>query len=139
MRRDIETAISSYLDHLPKVTEAQIPDHLQEPLVDLADFTAKTRSHVARDRSGAIQYLPEARSRTRLGKELGKRSLALAAIRRKPQPDELDFSTVARVAADCLPPNRTAVLNALRGCDSSVGPSDLKGQLASWLNRFAHS
>jgi hypothetical protein len=126
MRHDIETAISAYLDHLPEVTNSQIPRHLQEPLVDLADFTAKTRSHVARDRSGAIQYLPRPEVGTRLGKELGKLLLALAAIRKKPQPDELDFSTVARVAADCLPPNRTAVLNALRGCDSTVGPSDVE-------------
>jgi hypothetical protein len=115
MRHDIEGAISGYLDQLPKVTEARIPTNLQEPLVDLADFIAKTRSHVARDRTGAIQYLPRPEVGTRLGKELGKLLLALAAIRRKDEPDNLDFSTVVRVAEDCLPPNRKAILNAL-GC-----------------------
>lgn len=126
MRHDIEGAISGYLDQLPKVSEARIPPNLQEPLVDLADFIAKTRSHVARDRTGAIQYLPRPEVGTRLGKELGKLLLALAAIRRKDEPDDLDFTTVVRVAEDCLPPNRKVILNALRCCEKPVGPSELE-------------
>jgi len=41
--------------------------------------------------------------------------IALAAVRGKLEPDDEDFATVQRVAEDCLPPNRLAVIEALRG------------------------
>ena len=94
--------------------------------LNLSDFTAKTRSHVPRDRDGTIQYMPRPEVGTRLGKELGKLLLALAAVRGKPEPDQSDFETVVRVAEDCLPPNRIAVLNALRPHCSPVGPSEVE-------------
>ena len=97
-----------------------------KPLVDLAVFTAKARSHVARDRNGTIQYLPRPEVGTRLGKELGKLLLALAIVRGKCEPDQLDFATVVRVAEDCIPPNRMAVLRALRLCGEPVTASDIE-------------
>ena len=124
MRHDIEGAVSLYLDQLPKANNAQVPAQLQEPLVDLAVFTAKARSHVARDRNGVIQYLPRPEVGTRLGKELGKLLLSLAVIRGKDRPDQLDFATVVRVAEDCIPPNRIVVLRALRG--ECVAASDIE-------------
>jgi len=51
---------------------------------------------------------------TRLGKELAKLLIALAAVRGREIPNQSDLATVARVAEDCLPPNRLLVLNALR-------------------------
>ncbi len=126
MRNDIEGTISSYLDQLPKASDACVPTQLQEPLVELAVFTAKARSHVARDRNGVIQYLPRPEVGTRLGKELGKLLLSLAVVRGNDEPDKSDFATVVRVAEDCIPPNRMAVLNALRSCGESVAPSDIE-------------
>jgi hypothetical protein len=125
MRHDIEGAVSLYLDQLPKATNARVPAQLQEPLVDLAVFTAKARSHVARDRNGTIQYLPRPEVGTRLGKELGKLLLALAIVRGKCEPDQSDFATVVRVAEDCIPPNRLAVLRALSLSDQ-VAASDIE-------------
>jgi hypothetical protein len=61
-----------------------------------------------------LQYFPKPEVGTRLGKELGKLLLTLAAVRGKPEPDEEDFATVQRVAEDCLPPNRLRVIGALR-------------------------
>jgi hypothetical protein len=113
MRQDIEGAVSRFLDSLPRATECVIPDSLRENLVALADLTAKARSSVARDRNGALLYRPKPEVGTRLGKELGKLLLALAAIREKPKPDFVDFATVRRVGEDCLPPNRLAVIAAL--------------------------
>jgi len=114
MRQDIEGAISGFLDSV-QIGSPTIPDALQDRLVTLSDFTAKARSSVARDRNGDLQYLPRPEVGTRLGKELGKLLLALAAFRGKVAPDESDFATVQRVAEDCLPPNRLLVINALRG------------------------
>jgi hypothetical protein len=113
MRQDIEAAVSRFLDSLPPASDCAIPDSLQSDLVSLADFTAKARSSVARDRNGTLLYLPKPEVGTRLGKELGKLLLALAAVREKPVPDVVDFATVRRVGEDCLPPNRLAVIAAL--------------------------
>jgi DNA-binding transcriptional ArsR family regulator len=125
MRHYIEGAVSFYLSQLPKATNARVPAQLQEPLVELAIFTAKARSHVARDRNGVVQYLPRPEVGTRLGKELGKLLLALAVVRGKCEPDQSEFETVVRVAEDCIPPNRLAVLRALRFSDQ-VAASDIE-------------
>jgi DNA-binding transcriptional ArsR family regulator len=114
MRQDIEGAVSRFLDSLPPTSECAIPNSLQNNLVDLADFTAKARSSVPRDRNGTLLYRPKPEVGTRLGKELGKLLLALAAVREKPVPDVVDFATVRRVGEDCLPPNRLAVISALK-------------------------
>lgn len=128
MRHDIEGAISGHLDQLPKANNAQVPADLREPLVKLAVFTAKARSPVARDRNGAIQYLPRPEVGTRLGKELGKLLLALALVRGNSKPDETDFITVVRVAEDCVPPNRILVLNALRTSAVPVSSAEIERQ-----------
>lgn len=114
MRNEIEETISDFLDSVPKVANLTIPDALRERLIALSDFCAKGRSTVARDRHGDLQYHGKPEVGTRLGKELGKLLIALAAVRGKPCPDEADFATVTRVAEDCLPPNRLLVVKALR-------------------------
>jgi hypothetical protein len=114
MRKSIDLAVCAFLDSLPRIGEIPIPGPLHEKLAQLSDFTAKARSHVTRDRNGDVQYLPRPEVGTRLGKELGKLLLALSAVRAKAEPDERDFTTVCRVAEDCLPPNRLAVTQALR-------------------------
>jgi hypothetical protein len=114
MRQEIESSINGFLDSLPRIVNTRIPESLQEPLAQLSDFTAKTRSHVQRDRNGDLQYLPKPEVGTRLGKELGKLLMSLASVRGKREPDAEDFDTVIRVAEDCLPPNRLSVIAALR-------------------------
>jgi hypothetical protein len=114
MRKSIDVAVCAFLDSLPRIGEIPIPGPLHEKLARLSEFTAKARSHVTRDRNGDVQYLPRPEVGTRLGKELGKLLLALSAVRAKTEPDERDFDTVSRVAEDCLPPNRLAVIQALR-------------------------
>ncbi len=114
MRNEIEETISAFLDSVPKTINLTIPDHLREKLILLSDFTATARSSVARDRNGDLQYHSKPEVGTRLGKELGKLLIALAAVRGKTCPDDEDFATVKRVADDCLPPDRLLVINALR-------------------------
>ncbi len=96
MRREIESAVLGFLGNLPGVSATTIPPELQEDLAELADFTAKARSTVARDRNGNLQYLPRPEVGTRLGKELGKLLLSLASVRQKARPDRFDFATVLR-------------------------------------------
>jgi len=127
MRNEIESTISGFLKALPPIDEISIPEPLQERLVELSDSTAKARSHVARNRDGDLQYLPRPEVGTRLGKELGKLLLALAAVRGKREPDEEDFTTVRRVAEDCLSPNRLSVLNVIRSSAQPMAP----GQVAT--------
>ncbi|MGH9575158.1 MAG: hypothetical protein ACRD40_16715, partial [Candidatus Acidiferrales bacterium] len=115
MREEIESAVADFFKSLPPIRKVTIADRLGERLVVLSDFTAKARSHVTRDRNGDLQYLPKPEVGTRLGKELGKLLIALAAVRGKSEADEQDLATVQRVAEDCLPPNRLLVINHLRG------------------------
>jgi hypothetical protein len=124
MRQEIEQAISGFLDSLPYIGAAKIPEKMLDRLADLADFTAKARSPVPRDRHGDIQYIPRAEVGTRLGKQLGKLLLALAAVRGKASPDEEDFATVQRVANDCLPPGRSLVIWGLR--NGKEKPADIE-------------
>jgi len=110
LRTELEKAVGEFLDGLPAELPQAIPEALQEPLAVLADFTATSRSAVAKDRNHELSYLPRPEVGTRLGKELGKLLLALAYVRGKPEPDADDFQTVCRVAEDCLPPNRLLIL-----------------------------
>jgi hypothetical protein len=117
MRSEIESSIRQFLDGLTEEgPPSSVPDWCLDSLSDLSDFTAKARSHVQRDRKHNLMYLPKPEIATRLGKELAKLLLSLADIRGNQEPDEADFQTVLRVAEDCLPPNRYAVLNHLRLC-----------------------
>lgn len=113
MRDEMRRLIGNFLAPLDSFP-TQVPEKLVEPLARLSDFTAKARSHVQRDRRGDLQYLPRPEVGTRLGKELGKLLLALSVVRGKPEPDEADFAMVQRVADDSIPPNRLAVIQALR-------------------------
>ena len=121
LRGDLEKAISEYLDSLPKPSKlAAIPQEYEEALITVSDFTATARSHVQRDRNHDLVYKPRPEVGTRLGKELAKLFLALVVVREKPSPTEEELRTVVRVAEDCLPPNRLAVLRVLRRANAPV-------------------
>jgi hypothetical protein len=119
VRKQIEGTICSFLDAVPAASNMAIPSAMQGELADLADFTARARSCVVRNRGGDIQYVPRPEVGTRLGKELGKLLLSLALVRGKSMPNHDDLLTVRRVAEDCLPPNRLAVITLLRTDDSA--------------------
>jgi hypothetical protein len=120
MRHEIQSALSLFVDSLPEEGPlGMIPEDFHDALTDLSDFTATARSHVPRDRNHHLQYQPKPEVATRLGKELAKLFLSLADVRGKAEPNYLDFRTVIRVAEDCLPPNRRAILDCLR---NATGP-----------------
>ncbi len=115
MRQEIEGLVSGFLDRLPAAPQLpEVPETLVLPLTAIADLTAIARSHVPRDRQHNMRYLPRPEVGTRLGKELAKLLLALALIREKTAPGFEELSTVARVAEDCMPPNRLLILRELQ-------------------------
>jgi hypothetical protein len=115
MRNQIQTAVRFFLDSLPKDgPPSGIPEKYCDLMTDLSDYTAKARSHVPRDRFHNLLYKPKPEIGTRLGKELAKLFLSLADVRGKSEPDDADLRTTIRVAEDCLPPNRLAILGYLR-------------------------
>jgi len=126
MRAEIETAVASFLNPLPKMENTPIPDHLIETLTDLADFTAKARSHVPRNRNHEIQYTPRPEVGTRVGRELAKLLLALAAVHGKDEPGESEMEIVRRVAEDCLPPNRLEVTEIIRSSEKPLTSADIE-------------
>jgi hypothetical protein len=125
MRNSIQSAMNSFLDALPKQISLKIPSEMQDRLSSLADFTAKARSHVQRDRQGNIEYPPRPEAGTRLVKELGKLLVSLAAVHGKTEPTEEEFATIERVADDCLPPFRFQVIKAIRDANKN---GDQKGR-----------
>lgn len=114
MRAEMEAAVRQFLDSLPPFVALGALDEYEAALTTISDFAAQARSHVPRDQQHNLRYTPRPEVGTRLGKELAKLLLALATVRGKEKPDEEDLRTVARVAEDCLPPNRHAVLRRLR-------------------------
>lgn len=128
MRTAIERDICQFLDALPPMQQTlEIPEAFVESLTIIADFTAIARSHVPRDRQHNLRYIPRPEVGTRLGKELAKLFLALAIVRGKPAPNCEELRTVARVAEDSLPPNRLALLRALRSATAGLRISELAG------------
>ena len=115
LRGEIEADILAYLDSLPRCSEINpVSAHFERELTALSDFIATARSHVPRDHSHALCYMPRPEVGTRLGKELTKLFLALAVVRQKDRPGRAELRTVVRVAEDCLPPNRCAILRCLK-------------------------
>jgi hypothetical protein len=115
LRVQLEKEVSGFLDSLPPCPdELRLSGKFEQQLVEISDFAATARSHVPRDRQHNLLYSPRPEVGTRLGKELANLAVALAHIRGAKRPGKAELRTVARVAEDCLPPNRLAVLRALR-------------------------
>lgn len=129
MRAIIGDVINYYLDSLPPLTSTRLSNDETEKLTTLADIIAVARSHVPRDRNHSLRYVPRPEVGTRLGKELVKLYVALGHIRGKVHPDEEDLRTVARVAEDCLPPNRLAVLRVLYATRKPLGVAEIAEQV----------
>lgn len=131
IRQEIEQAVADHLEPLsigkPSIN---VPRGVGEALAIIADFAATARSPVARDRDHNLTYLPRPEVGTRLVKELAKLAGALAIVRGKTECGEAEMRTVTRVAEDCLPPNRLAVLRCLRRAASPITVGDVENATA---------
>jgi hypothetical protein len=92
--------------------KVEIPNEIEEKLLELAIFTALARSGVHRDRQRYMTVLPEAEIGTRLAKQLKKLACALALVRGKDRVSDEEFKTILRVALDSIPKKRMRILTA---------------------------
>ncbi len=100
-------------DKLPYFSEEDFGDEIQK----IATFIAYSRTPIAISSNNSDFYyeqIPTPEVPTRLVKQLKKLAKALALIRGKGVIDEEEIKTIKRVAGDTIPPDRLAVLEAIR-------------------------
>jgi len=115
MREELHQAVKSFLESLPKFVGVENPDFAKDVIASIADFTARARTHVARNwRTREIENLPVPEEGGRLSVQLNKLAMALALVRGRTIVEEEDINTIQRVADDCLPPMRLKVIRELR-------------------------
>jgi hypothetical protein len=119
MREDMGHAVGGYLSRAGEWIDDDIlfEDRFLQQLRALARITAALRSPVARDRYHHILYPPQREFGTRLVKQLQKLAKALANWRERMIVSAEDYATVRRVALDCIPSGRSAVLATLLNSD----------------------
>ena len=88
-----------------------VPEAIQTQIAGLASLCVKARSGVSRDpRSREIAYIPAPEGPARLAKQLLLLAQGLAAVRGRGAVNDDDFFTVNRVAFDCMPSERAAII-----------------------------
>ena len=105
--------------------EASVTDDDLHRLAALAEFTVRARTHVARDRWKGIIYAPEPEGPTRLAQQLCQlaKGSALLVGRRTVEAEDMDL--VCRVAFDCIPATRRAVLENCINTERGKQPMSL--------------
>jgi hypothetical protein len=116
MRAELATAVSDLFGALPPCsTSRDLAPWEQQRLVDYATFAARSRSAVERDAyKREVQAVPAHEAATRLALTLRR---LLAGLERIGADDTAQWKVIARVALDCMPATRRAVLDVLRGGD----------------------
>ncbi|MDI6709003.1 MAG: hypothetical protein QME47_07980 [Candidatus Thermoplasmatota archaeon] len=115
MREEISTAVKEFIEEkIQKVKMLHIPLKLQAQLDKIADFVAKGRTVVQRDRfKKELLYLPSPEHPTRLVKQLSKLMSCLAITRGKKSVSKKELQTVSRVALNSIPAVRFKVLDSI--------------------------
>lgn len=126
MRQELSEAVADFLKHL------QVPDNLTpdddttDELVTLSDLVARARSQVARDFKGDPEFAHASEMPTRISKQLAQlwRGAKVCGL-----TDAEALAAVRRVAADSIPPDRRAVLEAVSnlGAPTSQEVEDTTG------------
>lgn len=114
-RRELKGAVDALLRSLGK-NEPILPEQYQHRIAALTEFTTRCRTHVPRDGwSKVIVYVPEAESATRLAQQFAQLAKGSAMLDGRGAVEEADYQLVQRVAFDCIPAARRAILDALIG------------------------
>ena len=119
MREEMGSIVGGFLSGAGEWFDHDIlvEDRFLQQLRALAQISAALRSPVARDRYHHVLYPPQREFGTRLVKQLQKLAKALANWRERMIVSAEDYATVRRVALDCIPSGRSAVLGALLAAD----------------------
>ncbi len=111
MRQELSAAALGVLAQTPATPT--VPPGIEERLIHLADFVSRSRSEVARNRQGVVQYIPAAEVGTRVGKALKKLAMGIAMARGSAQVNEEVYRITCRVAFDSVPSMRGRLLQVL--------------------------
>jgi len=114
MREEIARALLRALGAAGDSAKVSVSEEILDLLSTFAVFTTRLRSPVSRNRyTRVIDYLPKPEGPARFGKALICLGKALAAARGKESITEDELRVLAKVALDCIPSRRKAVVGAL--------------------------
>lgn len=119
MREELADVVKQFHNQNFNIKDVELPQKIQDRLVDLANFVAMCRTTVSRDpyRKNILTYLPEYEVGTRLGIQLTKLGRGLATIRGKKEIGEEEFKILKRVGVDSIPKKVRVLLEILDGQD----------------------
>ena len=119
MREELADVVKQFHNQNFNIKDVELPQKIQDRLVDLANFVAMCRTTVSRDpyRKNILTYLPEYEVGTRLGIQLAKLGRGLATIRGKKEIGEEEFKILKRVGVDSIPRKVRVLLEILDGQD----------------------
>jgi hypothetical protein len=113
MREELMATVQSFMRGLPSTPPAVAPD-FRDRLADLADFVTRCRSGVVRDGyRRELNYAPEPEMPARLAKQLFELLRGVALVFGHIYATAEDLDRIQRVALDCIPAVRRAVLRAV--------------------------
>jgi hypothetical protein len=113
MREELMATVQSFMRGLPSTPPAVAPD-FRDRLADLADFVTRCRSGVVRDGyRRELNYAPEPEMPARLAKQLFELLRGVALVFGHIEATAEDLDRIQRVALDCIPAVRRAVLRAV--------------------------
>jgi len=111
-KSELKEAVHELFDSLPKV-EPELPGPFLVRVAAIAEIAVDARTYVERARYGKdIIYVPEPESNTRLAQQLAQLAKGSALLGGRDEVTEEDIAVVRRVAFDCMPPQRKAILRS---------------------------
>ncbi len=115
MREELRGLVRDFLDQdWPNTPEAvTIPGDFQVQIQKLASLVALLRTAVPKNRSGDIQYIPEAEVGTRLVIQLKKIGCALSIVRDDSVFGDEEYQVLLKVAKDSVPSLRWRLVSKL--------------------------
>ncbi len=113
-KKALKQAVHGLFNGLP-VVEPEVPSEIQRKIAALTEVAVHGRTHVPRSGNAKeiVFYVPQAESPTRLAQQLVQLAKGSARLDRRRVVNEKDLGLVRRVAFDCIPSIRRAILDAL--------------------------
>ncbi len=132
--KKIQQAAHYVLDLDPTIPE--LPEKILFQIETLAEFVARARTHVDRNRyNREVLYPPEPEVHTRLLKQLSDLARGICMSREKGVVSFSEIRLIRKVAFDCLPGNRAKLLRHL----AKIYPEKTTNQQASMVCNLSRS
>ena len=137
--QELRSAVHALLNGLPNL-QPTLSLQLKRRIGALSEIAVRGRAHVVREGYNKdITYVPEPESNTRLPQQLAQLARGSALLDGRSEVSDRDLDLVKRVAFDCMPPVRKAILehviagrsgqpDGIPGSTVSYGKKDLEAQ-----------